>query len=202
MKLIEKSLLCSFLLILVFSCTVFSAQCSDIEDSILRMHVIANSNEEKDQKIKLEVRDAVIEKGASLLENVESKDEAMNVLFDNLQVLEEIANCELLKNGFNEKAEVSIEKTFFPTKQYEKITLPAGQYDSLLIKIGEAKGENFWCIMFPSMCLPTAQKEELLNDVLSESEYEITVSPKNYKIQWKTAEIFEKLKNFIKKFKE
>jgi len=202
MKLIEKSLLCSFLLILAFSCTVFSAQCSDIEDSILRMHVIANSNEEKDQKVKLEVRDAVIEKGASLLKNVENKEEAMNVLFDNLQVLEEIANCELLKNGFNEKAEVIIEKTFFPTKQYEKITLPAGQYDSLLIKIGEAKGENFWCVMFPSMCLPTAQKEELLNDVLSESEYEITVSPKNYKIQWKTAEIFEKIKSFIKKFKE
>ena len=202
MKLIEKSFICSFVLILSFSVAIFSAQCSDIENSVLRMHVIANSDSDEDQMVKLLVKDEVVKEGAKLLENAETKEEAMNILMENILLLEETANKELSENGFEEKAEVSVEKTFFPTRQYENVTLPAGIYDSLLVEIGEAKGKNFWCVMFPSMCIPMAQKEDKLCEVLTSDEYEITSNPQNYKIQWKTAEIFEKIRNFIKNYKE
>lgn len=202
MKLIEKSFICSFLLILAFNAVAFSAQCADIENSVLRMHVIANSDSEEDQKIKLTVKDEVVKEGAKLLENAENKEEAMNILMENILLLEKTANSELVKNGFDEKAKVSVEKTFFPTRQYETTTLPAGIYDSVLVKIGEAKGKNFWCVMFPSMCIPMAQKEDKLSEVLTSKEYEITTKPQNYKIQWKTAEIFEKIRNFLKNYKE
>ena len=202
MKLIEKSFICSFVFILSFSVAIFSAQCSDIENSILRMHVIANSDSDEDQRVKLLVKDEVVKEGAKLLENAETKEEAINILMENILLLEETANKELFENGFDEKACVSIEKTFFPTRQYENVTLPAGMYDSLLVEIGEAKGKNFWCVMFPSMCIPMAQDEDKLCEVLTLDEYEITSNPQKFKIQWKTAEIFEKIRNLIKNYRE
>ena len=201
MKILEKAFICSFVLILSFSCIAFSAQCSDIENSVLRMHVIANSNSNEDQAVKLKVRDAVVEKGACLLENAASKEDAVRILSENLELLREISESELIKNGFSQSVEVSLEKAFFPTREYDNITLPAGNYDSVLVKIGEAKGKNFWCVMFPSMCLPAAEKSDALCEVLSGGEREIVENPKSYKIEWKTAEIFEKVRDFFMKFK-
>lgn len=200
--LLEKAFACSFVLMLTFSCIIFSSQCSDIENSIVRMHIIANSNSKEDQAVKLEVRDVVVAQGAELLKTTKTKEEAMAVLSENLKLLGEVAKKQIYENGDNLDVDVTLEKTYFPTRKYENITLPAGQYDSILVKIGKARGENFWCVMFPALCIPAAQKENALNDVLTNGEFKIIDKPQTYKIEWKTAELFEKLRNYIKRLKE
>lgn len=141
-----------------------------IGKSLIRFHVIANSDSEKDQSVKLEIRDAILAKLGPQLENIESAEEAKEYLQDNLDLVTEISNNILSKNNMNYKATASVGQSQFPVKSYNSVTLPAGEYTALKVVLGNGDGKNWWCVMFPPLCFIDVTQgltEEKTNDQLS-----------------------------------
>lgn len=154
-------------------------ECNDVEDAILRFHVRANSNREEDLEIKYAVRDAVLADIGNELQQVKSKDEAILFLNDNLERIEKTALEAIYGAGYGYTVKVYISNDYFPIRQYGDIVLPAGIYQALRIDIGLAEGENFWCILYPTMCytidsgaVVSKNDEDKLSRELSEEEFE------------------------------
>lgn len=175
----------------------------NISDNFLRLHVVANSDSTKDQMLKYQIRDEIIEYFNTHLSQVNTKDEAISILNENLPEIRKIASRVQSENGFNYPINVSINKSYFPTKDYSNIILPEGYYDALKIEIGNADGQNWWCVMFPSLCLINTNdysfsdtSDEILQNNLSEEEYSIVSTDKtsaNIKIKFKLIELFENI---------
>lgn len=191
---LEISLFCGLLIAVLLSITSFGASCGNIRKEVLRMHVIANSDSAEDQAVKLKVRDAVLEAGKDLFDGSLTADEAENVLASDKQALQNAAETVLRENGFSYGARVEIGRDFFNTRTYDgKVTLPAGEYEAVRVILGEGKGQNWWCVMFPPLCLPAAEAQADIGDVLPENEAEITERNPRYEARFKIIEIFEKL---------
>ena len=154
----KKILNFSLLMFLLFLYVFISAQSyvtavsTNLSDAVFRLHVIANSDTDEDQQLKLKVRDALLEYMNNLCANCATKEEAISIAITHQNEFQKIAKKTILKNGFNYSVKISINDFYFPTKNYGDISLPAGLYDALRVEIGEAKGQNWWCVMFPSLC--------------------------------------------------
>lgn len=120
---------------------------------LIRLHVIANSNLPHDQELKLQVRDAVLQEAKRLLEDVTEKEEAYALIRNHAASLERSAREVVLAQGFDYPVRVSIGNYLFPERDYGTLTLPEGSYDAVRVEIGQAAGENWWCILFPPLCL-------------------------------------------------
>ncbi len=196
---IEISVAVSILLCLVFNFTVFSKQCENIREKMLRMHVIANSNSIEDQNLKLKVRDAILIKGREIFDGSITANEAEEKIKPYIKDLEETALLVIKREGYDYDVNITVQKDFFKTRTYDNcVTLPAGYYNAVKVVIGEGKGENWWCVMFPPMCLPAANAECKINDVLNNEENNIVSNGNKYKLKFKILEIYEE---FIKKYK-
>ncbi|MBR5246390.1 MAG: stage II sporulation protein R [Clostridia bacterium] len=183
----------------IFSFIGFSQQCDDIRNKVLRMHVIANSDENYDQKLKLKVRDAVLNEGGELFDGSLTADDAEEKIKPNIKRLEDVAIDTVRREGYDYDVRIYVVDEFFKTRVYENsVTLPAGEYTAIKVVIGEGKGENWWCVMFPPMCLPSASENTQINDVLNEEEIEIVSDYKRYTFKFKFLEIYKEL---TKKFK-
>lgn len=125
-----------------------------LKNELVRLHVVAASDSEEDQAVKLRVRDAVIESLQTEMRNLTDAGQAKAYLQENLPKIERVANRVLAECGFEDKASVSLCMEEFTTRVYDTFTLPAGLYESLRITIGEGNGQNWWCVVFPSLCLP------------------------------------------------
>lgn len=125
---------------------------ANIAGKVIRFHVLANSNTEVDQTLKLKVRDTILKNFTDELENCQNIDESRKLINENMSDIEELANYVIKESGFNYIAKASLEKTDFPTKYYGNVSFPPGEYEALRIEIGEAEGENWWCVMFPPLC--------------------------------------------------
>ena len=125
-----------------------------LRQELIRLHVVAASDSEEDQAVKLEVRDAVIRAVQRELDNVQDMDQAKAYLQEKLPKIEAAANEVLTQAGFTDRASVSLCLEEFTTRVYDTFTLPAGLYESLRVVIGEGEGQNWWCVVFPSLCLP------------------------------------------------
>ena len=137
-------------------CTALWAEATQVRlaSQVIRLHVLANSDSEEDQALKLEVRDRVLETTSALLAG-ETEPQAASVLLN--QHLDDIAQTaaqEISAQGHDDRVEVRLEQTWFPTRQYQGISLPAGNYLALRVLIGAAEGHNWWCVIFPSLCVP------------------------------------------------
>lgn len=132
---------------------------SEIYNSVLRLHVIANSDSAEDQARKLRVRDAVLEAAQPLLASCKTREEAMQAVQEHLPLMEDAARSVLLAEGCNDTVTASLGEEIYPTKNYESFCFPSGNYLSLQIKIGNADGQNWWCVLFPPMCFSAASKE-------------------------------------------
>lgn len=130
-----------------------------LHDQLIRLHVVAKSDSPEDQAVKLQVRDAVVESLEADLQKIADCDAAKAYLQENLPKIEAIANRVLVAAGFEEKAVASIQKEAFDIRYYDTFTLPAGVYEALRITIGEGQGKNWWCVVFPSLCLPATAAE-------------------------------------------
>jgi len=193
---IEFAVLTAFIITCVISTMSFASACEDIRNSVLRMHVVANSDSEEDQALKLKVRDAVLEAGKEYFDNSESAAQAEEKLIPVKDELEKVAKKVVEDNGFDYDVKVNIGNAYFPTKTYDgDVTLPAGEYEAVNVIIGSGKGHNWWCVMFPPMCLPAAESDTELDEVLSEHEYEIVKSNPRFEPRFKIVEWYEK---FIK----
>ena len=136
-----------------------SASASALAGQVLRPHVVANSDTQEDQVLKLQVRDAVLEQADLLLEDVTDRGEAEAVLSQQLQALAEAGAAVVAGAGYDYPVTVSLEDCWFPTKVYDGFSLPAGTYRALRIVIGEGGGQNWWCVVFPPLCLASVTEE-------------------------------------------
>lgn len=192
---VKMVIILSFLLFLYTTICAFSyAQnvSTDIANSVFRLHVIANSDSKEDQDLKYKVRDSLINYMNSICANCENKEDAIKLVTEHKNDFKQIALDTIKDNGYSYDVNISIGNFSFPTKDYGDISLPAGFYDALRVEIGEAKGQNWWCVMFPPLCfvdvssgiVPEESKEEL-EDNLSEEEYALVSNDSDTKIQFK-----------------
>ena len=172
----------------------------NISDSFVRFHVIANSNSTEDQIIKYKIRDSVLEYISPLLQKAHSKQEALNIISREMSEINNIANKIVQDNGMNYSINIHLGKSKFPTKDYNNFILPEGIYDALKIEIGSANGQNWWCVMFPSICFPALNDTEVLPPQLRNSlgteELSIisnTTDTPEFKFKFKLIEIFENI---------
>ncbi len=191
---VELALLAAFIITCVVGTMSFASACEEIRSSVLRMHVVANSDSEEDQCLKLKVRDAVLEAGKEYFDNSESAAQAEEKLVPVKDELERVAKKVVEENGYDYDVKVNIGNAYFPTKTYDgDVTLPAGEYEAVNVIIGSGQGHNWWCVMFPPMCLPAAESDTELNEVLSEREYEIVKSNPKFEPRFKIVEWYEKI---------
>ena len=188
-----------FIVLILFSFFVFisalsyvNAVSEDISNSVFRLHVIANSDSIEDQNLKYKVRDAILEYMNEISTNCTSKQEVVNLANQNQNEFENIAKKVIQENGYDYEANIKIGNFEFPTKTYGDISLPAGYYDALRIEIGEAKGQNWWCVMFPPLCFVDVtsgvvpeESKEIMQDNLGEEEYSIISDQESSDIQFK-----------------
>ena len=147
----KKVLMAVFFCLLAAGIWNLAADRETLKNQVVRLHVVAASDSEKDQAIKLQVRDAVLE---SLDHSIDNAEEAKAYLAENLDRIEATANRVLKEAGCGDTASVTLQKETFDTRVYDTFTLPAGVYDALRITIGEGEGRNWWCVVFPSLCMP------------------------------------------------
>lgn len=158
--------------LLLGSFGAFARECEEIPQSVLRLHIPANSDSEYDQQIKLELRDYILEEYGTLLSDSESVEEAEERVRGLLPEIEKSC-CEFLaQQGVEYGAKAELTEMYFTTRQYENVTLPAGDYHALRITLGSGEGHNWWCVMFPPLCLPLAcrplTEEDRPEDILPE----------------------------------
>lgn len=196
---IEISILIAVLISNIFSFAGFSKQCDEIRNKILRMHVIANSDEDFDQELKLKVRDAVLNEGKTLFDGSLTADEAEEKITPKIERLERVALNTIRDNGYDYDVNIYVAKEFFKTRVYDNsVALPAGEYTAIKVIIGEGQGKNWWCVMFPPMCLPAANEDVKMEDVLNEDEMQIVSNSKRYSFRFKIVEICKEMIEKIK----
>lgn len=208
---ISKRFLIIFLLFIVYIfISIFSysnAVSTGISESVFRLHVIANSDSYEDQNLKYLVRDALIKYMNSICENISSKEKAIKIAQENKNEFYNIAKKVINDNGFNYDVNIDIGNFSFPTKTYGDISLPAGFYDALKVEIGSSSGQNWWCVMFPSLCfvdisngvVPEESKENLQNNLEEENYNLISSDNFEFKLKFKLVELFENAKIIMAK---
>ena len=150
-----------------------------IAGEVFRLHVIANSDTEKDQELKLKVKTRIVEYLKEILGEDAGLEETKEAVLTHLTEIEQEAENLIEEQGFDYPVEVVVEKTYFPEKTYGDCTFPAGEYEALKVKIGSAKGQNWWCVLYPSLCflddtygIVTEEKKEDLKEVLTAEEFQ------------------------------
>lgn len=169
----------------------------DLADKVVRLHVLANSDTEEDQALKLLVRDAVLERATEILEQSADRAEAEIRLRESLPELEAIAEETVRANGYDYAVTAELEDTAFPTKEYDGFSLPAGEYLALRILIGEGVGQNWWCVVFPPLCTAASADvpETALAAGLTEDQVSLmTEEDGGYQLKFKAVELWERLK--------
>ncbi len=152
-KMIKRLLICLAISMLCWSWSILSEQ-KELTQGVIRFHVVANSDDEYDQKVKLQVRDAVINSIQEDMQKIADIAAARDYIQENLSQIQMIANNTLQKIGVEQNAIVTFCRETFDIRHYDTFSLPAGVYDSLRIIIGEGAGHNWWCVTFPSFCIP------------------------------------------------
>lgn len=193
MKLLIKSLCIAFVLTVIYSVIPFQAECEQISNEVFRLHILANSDSEEDQSLKLRVRDSLLRYTDRLFSEAENSDEAEGIARDNLESLRAVAQREVYANGYDYKIKAEVVNMYFNTRYYERYTMPAGMYDALRITIGSGEGHNWWCVMYPSICISSAiETDKRVEDTFSQNQQEI-VKGNEYQYKFKVVEIFEKI---------
>ena len=203
---VKSGIILSFLLMLyTFICAsnYVQAVSYDISNSVFRLHVLANSDSNEDQALKYKVRDELLTYMNSLCAGITSKEEAILIVKNNKEKFEEIALKVIHEQGFDYSVNINIGNFEFPTKNYGDISLPAGLYDALRVEIGNASGQNWWCVMFPSLCfidissgVVEEDSKSLLKENLSDESYTIVSDSSNgiVKFKFKILEFFGRKK--------
>ena len=181
-----------FLYVFISAQSYVSAVSADLSNAVFRLHVIANSDSDEDQNLKLKVRDALLDYMNNICSDCSTKEEAITIATEHQSEFQKIAEQTIADNGFDYSVKININNFYFPTKNYGDISLPAGFYDALRVEIGQASGKNWWCVMFPSLCFIDVSsgivdddaKESLENNLETES-YSIISETDNSEIKFK-----------------
>lgn len=197
-KYLKNAILLIFLLFLYIFISAqgyVTAVSNDLSQAVFRLHVIANSDSDEDQALKLKVRDALLEYMNDICVDCSTKEEAISLATEHKSDFQKIAEETISSNGYDYTVKININNFYFPTKNYGDISLPAGFYDALRVEIGDAKGQNWWCVMFPSLCfidvssgVVDEEAKENLEENLEDESYSIisendTNSEKKFKFK-------------------
>ena len=188
----------SIILLLLFLYTIICAQnyvsavSTNLSEAVFRLHVIANSDSDEDQSLKLKVRDSLLNYMNNLCVDCSTKEKANSLATIHKNEFQQIAENTIKENGYNYPVRININNFYFPTKNYGDITLPAGFYDALRVEIGDAKGKNWWCVMFPSLCfidissgIVNDEAKENLENNLDEESYNLISNKNNSEVEFK-----------------
>ncbi len=180
----------------------FGKECSDVSDQVLRLHIRANSNSEQDQWLKILVRNAILEDSAIFLNGACDLESATQLTYEQLDYIEQVANSALRKAGSEQTATAQLVSMFFNTRfynsdLYQDFTMPAGQYQALQINIGTGEGNNWWCVMFPPMCVDAALKDNHDEQPAAQAIHDINTRP-NYQMAFATVELIETIVEMIR----
>ncbi|MBR3754251.1 MAG: stage II sporulation protein R [Clostridia bacterium] len=179
----------------VLSIAPFAKSCENIRRDVLRLHIVADSDSQTDQGLKLLVRDEVLKKGGEIFDGTVTAAEAERIITPKTDELKAAAESILRQNGCNNSVEITVGEEYFATRCYENFTMPAGVYTAVRVNIGSAEGQNWWCVMFPPLCLPAASADA--DAFFTEDEMQVVSSSPEYEPRFKIVEIYESLKNRI-----
>lgn len=193
-RLIDISLALALSACIILSMSGFAFSCRDMYGNIIRVRIIANSNSDEDQVLKLKIRDNVLAETGELFTGAKSCEEAVAIAEANIDVIREIAQQTVYDNGYSYTVQLRIDKEYFDTREYDDFTLPAGVYETLIFTVGEGKGENWWCVLFPQVCVGSCTGK--LTDSLKESSADYAEKAPKYRLKFKVVEIFQKFINF------
>lgn len=193
-KIKKLCILLFLLLVYTFICaqSYVSAVSTNLSSAVFRLHVLANSDSDEDQSLKIKVRDGLLNYMNGICANCSTKEEAISLATAHESDFQQIAEKIINDNGYNYSVKININNFYFPTKNYGDISLPAGFYDALRVEIGEAKGRNWWCVMFPSLCfidvssgIVDSKAKENLEENLDDESYNLISSQDNNEVKFK-----------------
>lgn len=195
MRIVFRAVCCGVIVSCLISLAGFYQSCERIEDSVLRLHIIANSDSEEDQAQKLAVRDEVLRCTEELFARCSTKEESIACAKENMDLIERAAKKAADENGGSYDVSACITNMTFDTRVYDDFTLPAGKYDALRIVIGSGEGHNWWCVLYPAVCLSCAESN--ITDSLDDREAEIVTDSDSYRVGFKAVEVIEGLISFL-----
>lgn len=193
LKVWETAALCA-LCVTLCVCAWAQGRQQDISSSLVRLHVIAASDETAEQELKLRVRDNVLEYLTPVLDKAENPEEAQRIINGELTSIK--AAAEACAGG--RSVSVTLGQEYYPTREYEGFTLPAGQYQSLRVILGEGKGHNWWCVVFPPLCVSAAEQNKAL-DAMSEPERGLITEADGYELRFRIVELWGELMELLNK---
>lgn len=192
---IEISLAVGLVAAIIFSVVGFGADCKKVRNNVVRLHILADSDCEADQNVKLLVRDALLASGAEIFSGTVDVDDASRALEREKKELVRVAENVLRENGFDYGVSIKLEREYYTTRTYDTYTLPAGEYLSLKVILGKGEGHNWWCVMFPPLCLPAASRSADIDAVLGADGAKLIKSSPKYEMRFKIVEVYEALKD-------
>jgi stage II sporulation protein R len=184
------AMLCAFF----FSLLSFQVRCAGVRKEVLRLHVIAHSDSDADQAAKLAVRDAILAEGADLFGGSVNAANAEAALEPRKEALETCARRVLRERGLRYDVTIVVGEEYFNTRSYDGVTLPAGRYHAVRVILGEGSGQNWWCVMFPPLCLPAAERKQpavSLDAVLTRGQLRVVQSNPKFEVRFKIVELIE-----------
>lgn len=196
-KKIRISLCVGMIIAIIFSICSFAKTSEKIRSDVLRLHVIANSDSSADQNLKLRVRDYILKEGKGIFNGSVTVENAVEKIRPQISELEKSTNEFIKAMGFDYNVKITLSNEYFTTRSYESVTLPAGKYLALRVVIGSGEGHNWWCVMFPPMCIPAADKKDEIENVFSDDEIKLVESNPKYEPRFKVIEIYESIRERI-----
>lgn len=189
---------------MTLTCALFSVWAvraqSELSSKVIRIHVIANSDSDADQALKMQVRDKVLDLCETLVSDCPYRDSAEQVLEDNANEITNVAKAAVSDAGLSYSVASSLSSEFYPSREYDSIRLPAGEYLSLRVVIGAGEGSNFWCVLFPPICRSSARADEELCEVgFTQKEIRLLTEDEDvhYVIKFKIVEIASSVKERV-----
>lgn len=179
----------------------FAREYDGITETVFRLHILANSDSPEDQSLKLKVRDAVLAETSDIFQGNRSASEAAAAAESSLGDIQKIAERTIRENGYDYSVNCEVTEMLFDSRIYDSLTMPAGNYSALRITIGEAEGKNWWCVMFPPLCLPAVTNiDEALEEyegVFTEEELDMLRNPENYECRFYFLELLHKAEEYF-----
>ncbi|MBR2730737.1 MAG: stage II sporulation protein R [Clostridia bacterium] len=198
-KRIECAAALGLVLALLCSFASYFFACGQLRRDVVRLHVLAHSDAAADQAVKLRVRDALLESGSALFSGAATPETAAAILESQRAGLEQTANRVLAGAGMPYRARLTLTREFFTTRSYGAITLPAGRYLAVRVILGDGAGQNWWCVMFPPLCLPAASESRTAERMFTPSENAVLHADETVEIRLKVVELFETWKEKVRK---
>ena len=200
----KKAIICGLFFLLgvtIWAGWDLASDAKTIYDGTIRLHVIAASDSEEDQALKLTVRDALLEEITALTAKATDKESGEALITEHLDELESIVKETLEKEGCNDSVKVTLTIEYYPTREYDSLRLPAGEYSSLQVKIGAAEGKNWWCVLFPPVCTSSSKAEEAMAETgFSKNQIRLLTEEEDpqYTVRFRIVEEFAKIRRSLK----